>query len=231
MLWMLCRRLPWSWGEGFLSKKRRKAISEKAVLSAPLIPAGTGSCSPALVLGYLFFHTIAQLARKGAIAQSSLQVVTQSGSLFKDLNSLRRRGALISIGIAVPLSHRDRMTGHPLSEEAKITTKGAIAGKVWGRAGGSSRRQEAATSPLYVTLGSFTAPLPHHTFTQRSTMIIVSWPIFPFALFHRSLISQPTPSCFWLRHAPRATFNTHPLWRAPALLGQGQWGGLRWHTH
>ena len=107
MLWMLCRRLPWSWGEGFLSKKRRKTISEKAVLSALVIPAETGSCSPASGPRVSFFQSIAQLARKGAIAQGSLQVVMQSGSLFKDSNSLRRRGVLISTGISVPPGQDD----------------------------------------------------------------------------------------------------------------------------
>lgn len=46
------------------------------------------------------------------------------------------------------------------------------------------------------------APLPPHIFPKRLTMIIAFWPILSFTLCHRRLISQPTPSCFWLRHAP-----------------------------
>lgn len=46
----------------------------------------------------------------------------ESGSLFKDSNSLRR-GFHISIAIAVSLSHQDRMAGHSLPEEAKDNQK------------------------------------------------------------------------------------------------------------
>lgn len=60
------------------------------------------------------------------MAQGSLQMIMESGSLFKGSNSLRRTGFFISTGTAIslsPLSHQHRKTGHPLSEEAKDNQK------------------------------------------------------------------------------------------------------------
>lgn len=69
---------------GLSFQRRRKAVSEKGILSALLILVGAGSGSPASGPRASFFFKHCPAGKRRAMAQGSLQMIMELGSLFKD---------------------------------------------------------------------------------------------------------------------------------------------------